>query len=392
MTTKPKLRVGLVIPHIFIHSDILEHVIFSPGKLALELCEALAKKGVDVTLFSTGPATTSVPNVTADLTNFEAELAGRGDSYLDLLKKHPFTFISLARQVQAEIIAKAYRAAANDKLDVVHIYTNEEDIALPFANLCPKPVVFTHHDPFNFLVKYKNVFPKYKDLPWISLSYAQRSGMPKGTNWVANIYHGLDDTSLHLNTDPKGDYVAYIGRIIEPKGVHLAIKAVKRFNRSAEKPLKLKIAGKHYAGHTKDTYWQTEIEPELNDTVEYVGHIRSDRAKQDFLGNATALLVPSTFDEPFGMVTIEALACGTPVIGLTAGATKEIVDDGMTGYIIDADANDVPQGIADALSRIGMISRKACRKAFDNRFTLDKMTTAHAELYERLATGSRDRL
>jgi glycosyltransferase involved in cell wall biosynthesis len=386
MTTKQRVRVGLVVPHIFIHRLIQPGVIFSPGQLALELCEGLAKEGVDVTLFSSGPTDTSVPNITADLTNFEAELAGRGDSYLDLLKKHPFTFISLARQVQAEIIARAYTAAASGELDIVHIYTNEEDIALPFARLCPKPVVFTHHDPFNFLVRYKNVFPKYKDLPWISLSYAQRRSMPADTNWAANIYHGLDEDRFRLNQQPHGDYVAYMGRIIEPKGVHIAVEAVKCYNLAAKKPLKLKIAGKHYAEHTKDAYWQTKIEPELDDTIEYVGHIKSSQEKQDFLGNARALLVPSTFDEPFGMVTIEALACGTPVIGLDRGATPEIIMDSVSGYV-QPYTNDTAaaDSIAKALGKVGEISRQACRDVFEERFTLRRMAHEHAELYKKLA-------
>jgi glycosyltransferase involved in cell wall biosynthesis len=347
---------------------------------------------VDITLFSSGPVDTAVPNITADLTHFETELVGPGDTYLDLLKKHPFTFISLARQVQSEIIAKAYAAAANDELDVVHIYTNEEDIALPFAKLCPKPVVFTHHDPFNFLVRYKNVFPKYKDFPWISLSYAQRRGMPQDTNWAANIYHGLDEKELQPNAAPRGDYVAYMGRIIEPKGVHVAIEAVKRYNLTSAQPLKLKIAGKHYAGHSKDTYWQTKVEPELGGAIEYVGHVKSREEKQDFLGNARALLVPSTFEEPFGMVSIEALACGTPVIGLTTGATKEIIDDRQTGYIIDASSEELPKKMAGAISLIGSIDRQVCRRAFEDRFTKVKMVKAHAELYRKLATESQDQL
>ncbi|MEO5950220.1 MAG: hypothetical protein ABIQ04_02120, partial [Candidatus Saccharimonadales bacterium] len=147
MTTKQKIRVGLVVPHIFIHRDILPEVIFSPGKLALNLANTLSEYDIEVTLFTPGKADTHVRNVTADLRPFEQELSGRGDTYIELLKKHPFTFISLARQVQSEIIALAYDMANRDELDIVHIYTNEEDIALPFAKLCHKPVVFTHHDP-----------------------------------------------------------------------------------------------------------------------------------------------------------------------------------------------------------------------------------------------------
>ena len=385
MKTKPKNRIGIVVPHIFIHRDIIGRVIFSPGKLAIDLCEELARQGNDVTLFSPGPVDTSVKTVTADLSYFEEELKGRGDTYIDLLKKHPFTFISLSRQVQAEIIAKAYEAANTDELDIVHVYTNEEDIALPFAKLCKKPVVFTHHDPFNFLVKYKNVFPKYKDLNWLSLSYAQRSGMPQTTNWTANIYHGLHINTLKPVENPKNNYVAYLGRIIEPKGLHLAIDAIKQYNETAFKPLKLKIAGKHYSEHQKDKYWKERIEPELSDTIEYVGHITTNAEKQTFLGNAKGLIVPSLFEEPFGMVTIEALACGTPVIGLPHGATSEIITTAKTGYVISA--SHEPQlinEIAQAIDKLDMIDRKDCRREFEARFTLTRMAEDHANAYQTL--------
>src|SRR5688572_18329802 len=139
------MRIGLVVPHIFMHRDILPHVIFSPGKLALDLAEGLEALGAEVTLFSPGPANTRLRNVTADLSLFEKELAGRGYGYIELLKKHPQTFISLARQVQSEVIAQAFKMANDGDLDIVHIYTNEEDIALPFVQFCKKPVVLTHH-------------------------------------------------------------------------------------------------------------------------------------------------------------------------------------------------------------------------------------------------------
>lgn len=331
------------------HRDILPGVIFSPGQLALDLTQEMQRQGMDVTLFSPGPTSANVPTITADLSYFETELAGRGDTYLQLLKKHPFTFISLARQVQAELIAKAYAMANDDQFDIIHIYTNEEDLALPFAKLCKKPVVFTHHDPFNFLVKYKNVFPKYKDLNWLSMSLAQRDGMPEDTNWVANIPHGIPKLLFNLNNEPSGGYVAYLGRIIEAKGVHLAIAAVRQHNQTAKQPLRLKIAGKHYAGHAKDTYWQERIEPQIDGSeIEYIGFIDDVPGKQAFLGDASALLVPSLFNEPFGMVSIESLACGTPIVGLDSGAIPEVVSHGKTGIIAIKIFND---GILDEIRR-----------------------------------------
>ncbi len=380
------MKIGIVVPHIFMHRDILPEVIFSPAPLALGLAEGLQKLGETVTLFSPGPIDTAVKNSTADLHLFEQELAGRGDTYVDLLKKHPVTFVSLARQVQAELIAKAYGMANKGELDIVHIYTNEEDIALPFAQLCARPVIFTHHDPFNFLIKYKNIFPKYPYLNWLSVSLAQRHGMPEDTNWIGNIYHGLQESALAATYEPKGGYVAYLGRIIEAKGTHLAIQAIQRYNKTAKTPLKLKIAGKHYAG-SKDSYWREYIEPELNDpNIEYVGFINTLRTKQDFLGNASALLMPSVFDEPFGMVLIESLACGTPVIGLDSGALPEVITHGKTGYIVSKQKNDTDTAgaLAEAICKIPYLSRQLCRNEFEARFTMQRMCEEHRAVYQQL--------
>lgn len=368
------------------HRDILPHVIFSPGQLAIQLSEGLQKLGAEVTLFTPGPVDVSVENSTADLSYFETELAGRGDTYLDLLKKHPFTFITLARQIQSELLANVFKLANEDKLDVVHVYTNEEDTALPFVQLCRKPVVFTHHDPFNFLVKYKNVFPKYKQLNWLSMSFAQRKGMPDDTNWVGNIYHGLDPKGWQPHANPTHDYVAYLGRIIEPKGIHLAIAAIKNYNQIAKKPLKLKIAGKHYAGHKKDAYWQTRIAPELGETVEYIGFLKSEAERQTFLGDAVALVVPSLFDEPFGMVMIEALASGTPAIGLDSGAIPEVIANGKTGFVVPKNSSEdkTAADIATALGKLDTINRTQCHADFEARFTLERMCQEHLTVYKKL--------
>lgn len=391
------MKVGIVVPHIFMQDTLLADVIFSPGPLAIDLVNGLAEQGADVTLFSPGVITSKAHNITADLSYFEHELTLRGDTYLDLLKKHPLTFITLARQVQGELIAKAYSMANNDELDIVHIYTNEEDTALPFASLCQKPVVFTHHDPFNFLINYRSLFPKYPTLNWISLSNSQRSNMPDSTNWLATIYHGLPLDRFAPNYNPVADYIAYFGRIIEPKGVHLAIAAVKQYNKqNPSKRLKLKIAGKHYAGKTKNSYWEDVIKPEIDsDVIQYRGFIKNNEDKQDFLGNAKALMVASTFDEPFGMVMIEALACATPVIGLRSGAIPEVIENNITGKLVRKttmllddknilDQRVITANLAQALVEITDIDRNECRRSFEQRFTLKRMCQKHIDAYKKL--------
>lgn len=405
MKTTHPLRVGLVVPHIFMQDALLAHVIFSPGTLALSLARELARLSANLTLYSPGTITSDarVRNLTADMSLFEQELAGRGYGYVELLKKHPMTFIAMARQVQSELIAKAFADANRGQLDVVHIYTNEEDIALPFAQFCAKPVVFTHHDPFSFLIKYKNNFPKYKHLNWVSLSHAQRNEMPADTNWVANIYHGLPADEYRPRYTPHPDtYVAYLGRIIEPKGVHLAIAAVKHYNqhiRAKDQPMvRLIIAGQHYAGHAKDTYWHDQVLPHIdNNVITYAGFAKTTAQKQELLGNAQALLMPSTFNEPFGMVALEAMACGTPVIGTNSGAIAEVVgaDGGIVvpmhsvqrGDHLLPDEAQIVSDLASALQRIPQVDRRACRARFDAHFTADRMAHDYLAVY-RNVTGT----
>lgn len=432
------MKIALVLPHMFMHNDILNNVIFSPGHLGISLAKGLKNLGHEVTFFSPGYTVEGVENINADLTNFEEELRLREDSYVDLLKKHPLIFISLARQAQSEIISHAYSMANKEHFDIVHVYTNEEELALAFANLCRIPVVFTHHEPFNYLAKYRNSFPKYKDLNWISISYSQRKSMPKDTNFVGNVYHGLDKDRFELNLKPQGNYLAYYGRIVEPKGVHLAIAAAKKSG------IKLKIAGKHYSGFGKDKYWAEVIEPQIDGKqVEYVGFLDNDKERQEFLGNAKALLVPSTWEEPFGMVMIEALACGTPIIGLESGAIPEVIENGKTGLTISnlqlSINNEIPNfkfqissekagvwktpplkggrgdvgsedevgeatrnstldtrnsklltpnldelidNLCVAINQIDKINRRTCREEFEKRFTLERMCGGYEEIYK----------
>ncbi len=382
------MRIALVVPHIFMQDQLLDQLIFAPAALAISLADGLVAAGHDVTLASPGPVKTKAQNMTTSLAPLEDELKMRGYGTTDLLQKHPMLFVSLARQIQSALIADVYERANRGEFDIVHIYTNEEDIALHFARFCRVPVVFTHHDPFDLYIRYKHVFPVFKDLPFISLSDAQRSSMPADTNWRATVYNALPADLYTADYVTPKKYVAFLGRIIASKGVHLAIKAVLLYNeRHPHAPLTLKIAGKHYANNQGDTYWTDVIEPLLQEPyIEYEGFIKSTEQKQAFLGAALGLLVPSTFEEPFGMVTIEALACGTPVIGLSRGASSELIKDRENGYIVDYadDESKIVENLANALEKLDALDRKATRKSFEVRFTIEKMVEKHLEVYEKL--------
>lgn len=381
------MKIALVLPHIFMSEELFANAIFAPGHLVIDLAIELTKLGIDVTFFSPGYRIIGLKNVNADLSLFEEELKERSDTYMDLLKKHPAVFSTLARQVQTELISQAYSMANEGKFDLVHIYGNEEELALIMAQFCQKPVVFTHHEPFNFLVKYRSIFPKYKYLNWISISHSQRKSNPDG-NFIANIYHGIPESRFNFHESHK-DYFAYFGRIVENKGVHLAIAAAKKAG------VRLKIAGKHYSGFGKEEYWSNRIEPELDDKVEYVGFLKTDKEKEEFLGNAKALLVPSIWDEPFGMVNIEALACGTPVIATDIGAIPEIIKNGKSGFLVTVkklqsetkdvfDEKQIIHELAEAIKNIHQINRHECRTEFEKNFTSSRMAEEHFATYAKL--------
>lgn len=356
---------------------IFNDVIFAPGSLAITLCKELKELGNEITFFSPGYEVEGVNNINADLSFFESELKSRGYSYIELLKKHPLTFISLSRQVQSDLIVKAIKYA-NENLNVLHFFSLEEEISLPISDFSKVPVCFTHHEPFNYLTKYRSQFERYPNLNYISISLSQQKTVSKNITFVGNVYNGIPENTLKTISNPTLDYFAYMGRIIEPKGVHLAIKACIKAKK------KLKIAGKYY-----DKYFDEIIKPLIENNkefVEYIGFLKTDKEKNEFYGNAIATLVPSTWDEPFGMVAIESLASGTPVIALKSGALEEIVKDSNTGFLVEKGLteNETIDGLVKAIENITSIDRSKCRTDFLDRFTSKKMATEYMNIYRHL--------
>jgi glycosyltransferase involved in cell wall biosynthesis len=174
---------------------------------------------------------------------------------------------------------------------------------------------------------------------------------------------------------------------VEPKGLHLAIEAVRSHNKTSSEKIRLKIAGKHYAGYKKDKYWTDIILPKLDvPYIEYVGFLKTTSEKNEFLANAKALIIPSIYEEPFGMVMIEALACGTPIIGISSGAIPEIINT-HNGILVKKDTETITiKNLAAAINGIDEIDRKSCRQDFEQRFTSARMAKNHLKAYRRLTT------
>ena len=211
----------------------------------------------------------------------------------------------------------------------------------------------------------------------ISISNAQRSPWPCA-NWRATIYHGLPQDLFRFHREP-GGYLAFLGRVSPEKRVDRAIEIAKRVG------MPLKIAAK--VDRADRRYFKREIESLLNDShVEWLGEI-NDKDKDQFLGNAYALLFPIDWPEPFGLVMIESMACGTPVIAFANGSVGEVMDNGVSGFVV----NEIEDAV-EAVRRVRDLSRAGCREVFEKRFTASRMASDYINAYSRLADSRMRRM
>ncbi|HET9717156.1 MAG TPA: glycosyltransferase family 4 protein [Pseudolabrys sp.] len=314
------------------------------------LTEELVRQGHDVTLFASTDSCTS------------AKLVGCCDLALRLnpaVKDHlPYHMVLL----------DAVRERA-DEFDVLHFHIDL--LHFPLIRDYADRTVTTLHGRLD-LPDLMPVFSRFREVPLVSISYDQRRPLPLELNWSGNVYHGLPRGLLPFVANPKGGYLAFLGRISPEKRPDRAIEI------AVAASLPLKIAAK--IDRVDEAYWEQVISPlvEAHDNVEYIGEI-TDQKKAQFLGNARALLFPVDWPEPFGLVTIEAMACGTPVIAFHAGSVPEIVDDGISGFIVTS----VEEAV-DALARVDTLERARIRARFEERFSIERMAQQYVNIYRSL--------
>jgi hypothetical protein len=217
------------------------------------------------------------------------------------------------------------------------------------------------------------IYRAFPHMPLVSISNHQRLPVPP-VNWMGTVYHGLPDGMLSLGKG-EGGYLAFLGRICPDKGPLQAIEIARRAG------MTLKMAAKVDPADAK--YFAEEVKPVLDASphVEFIGEI-DDSRKQEFLGNAKALLFPISWPEPFGLVMIEAMACGTPVIAFNCGSVPEIMEDGLTGFVV----NDVAEAAA-AVEKLDALFRPSIRSRFEERFSASAMAREYLRIYRQLAAS-----
>jgi len=308
------------------------------------LTEALVELGHDVTLFASGDSKT------------RARLVPVVERSLRLDPRQP-DWLMWHTMMLDRVFAEA------PDFDVLHFHV--DFLHFPLARHCLTPCLTTLHGRLD-LPDLAPLHRYFREQALVSISHSQRRPLAS-SRWLATVPHGLPQDLYRFHPDP-GDYFAFVGRISREKRVDRAIAIAQ----AAGVPLR--IAAK--VDRADETYFEKEIRPLLkHPLVEYIGEI-DQSGKNDFIGNARALLFPIDWPEPFGLVAIEALACGTPVIGWRCGSVPELIDDGITGRIVDS----LPQAI-EAARHIDGIDRRACRAAFERRFTARQMAERYLAVY-----------
>jgi glycosyltransferase involved in cell wall biosynthesis len=319
------------------------------------LTEELVQLGHEVTLFASGDSQTRAKLVAAC-----PRALWRDPECHDTLPHH----VRLMELVFTDV----------SRFDVIHFHCDH--VHLPLLRRCPCPNVTTLHGPVHG-GDVQALFTEYVEAPLVSISNDQRRPMP-WANWQRTVYHGLP-RDLHTFRERPGEYLAFLGRISPDKRLDRAIDIALLTRR------KLKVAG-NICREDQD-YFTRLIEPLLarsGSFVEFIGEVGGSE-KDEFIGGAYAMLFPIDWPEPFGLVMIEALACGTPVIAWRNGSVPEVIDDGVTGFIVDS-----IEEAAQAVERMPELSRRVCREMFETRFDASRMARDHVQIYQRLLEGYRD--
>ncbi|HEY1380834.1 MAG TPA: glycosyltransferase family 4 protein [Gemmataceae bacterium] len=344
-------------------------------RVVSHLTEELVRQGHQVTLFAAGDSETAAELVPAWPCSLRLDA-----SCVDQLACH------------LVMLEEVFRRA--DQFDLIHFHVDY--LHYPWSRRHPHPHLTTLHGRLD-LPELPALYREYAEMPVASISDAQRRPLPHA-HWQGTVYHGLPP-DLHTfrdaenpkhqipnpNSQPGGlgfgasdlglpakrDYLAFLGRISPEKRVDRAVEIARRTG------MKLKVAAK--VDKNDRDYFREKVEPLFRDPlVEYLGEV-GGAAKDEFLGNAYALLFPIDWPEPFGLVMIEAMACGTPVIAWRCGSVPEVMADGVTGFVVD----NTDEAVA-AVGRVAGLDRRGCRAEFERRFTAERMARDYVALYRRV--------
>ena len=345
-------------------------VIYAPMDIAVAVSEGLQRRGHDVTFFA--PEGSDIKVLRVESGGLKPLQQNGGLPILKDKKVGGAEVSKVFNLWDQYLLSLMYKEALESKFDVLHIHP--VDRALPLAYVARKvPTVYTLHDPiYPWRAEMFQMFASPNQY-YISISDAQRVPAPD-FNYLATIYNGIDLADVPFS-EKHGDYLLFVGRITPEKGVAEAVEVARKTGE------KLFILGPETTG----SYWEEKIKPYLGDQIRHIGVV-SRKELYEYYKNAKATLVPIQWEEPFGLVMVESMATGTPVVAFRRGSVPEVIDHGKTGYVVDSVSE-----MADALKKIDRIDRRECRRRVEANFTTELMVNRYEKEFLRLFAHFRDK-
>jgi hypothetical protein len=340
------MRIAQIAP---LHESVPPKLYGGTERVVSWLTEELVRRGHEVTLFASGDSETS-----ARLVPFRDQALRLDKNVIDPVAPHIL------------LVEKVFQMA--DQFDIIHGHIDYYPFSL--ARRHPHvPFVTTLHGRLDILAL-QPLYEEFSDIPLVSISDAQRGPLPQA-RWAGTVYHGMP-LDLHPFYPQQGDYLAFLGRVSPEKGLDTAIDIATQAGMPLKVSLKIDQADRQY--------YESYIHPLIRDNpnVELIGEL-NEQQKTEFLGNAYATLFPIRWPEPFGLVMIEAMACGTPVIATRFGSVPEVMEHGASGFIVDT-VDEAVQAVEQART----LSRERVRQVFEERFTVAKMVDGYEAVYAKL--------
>lgn len=387
------MRVGILVPSVYMYKGAFRKRVSAPMELSLVLSDNFVKKGIEVYYFSAPDIPTKAQVISPDTSLLENNFLIDYQQDMNPDAYEAVSFYETKKYFELEVTEMAYNFAKDNKVDIIHVYHAFGNLAHYFTELLNIPTVYTLHvfpPPTNTLDHWR--YKRFQNQNFIAISNSQKRNfqttIPK-MNIVDTIYHGVDTQKFQFS-EKADDYFMIIGRLIPQKGLDVAMRI------AVQTGINLKVVTHLTPVTEKSEYYQNKILPFLSNQNIQIFNLPNDTEKINFLQHSKAFLFPLQWNEPFGMVMIEAMACGTPVIAYNRGSVSELVRDGVTGFVIDPDDENRlgkgswiikkqgEEGLKEAVRRIGEIDRKACRKHIEDNFTVEKMVENYEKVYRKI--------
>jgi glycosyltransferase involved in cell wall biosynthesis len=390
MSTKDNMKIGILTPSIYMYTARYKDRIFAPGDLARHLVDGLVARGHEVHWFTAPEAATrgaiepgNITLLTGDFTMRQfQDVSSSAGEFANLYGRKMY--------YELDLVEKAYQAAKEGKVDLIHNFHSFGYFAHFFQELTGVSTVYTLHDPVPTPDMLEHwLFDRFPEHKYISISNSQRGRGSMGDHFIDTVYNGIDVAKFPFDAKGGGGLVA-VGRMVAVKGHDIAIAAAKQAG------MPLTFATWMNDAIKETPYFKEKIEPFIDGKDVVLNSLMQGAGLASAYQQAKALIFPIQWEEPFGLVMIESMSCGTPVIAYNRGSVAEIVKDGVTGFIVDPDDADRPgtgtwvikkqgiEGLVEAIKRVGEIDRAACRKHVEEKFTIEKMVEGYEAVYKKI--------